>query len=327
MNKNIRFFVFVLVIFSGVYNTAMGAEKVGTTSFQFLKIAPDARSSAMGGAFVSVVNTSEAVFWNPGALAGITGLDISGSYVDYFVDVSISSFSAAIPLFRLGTVGFQASILDYGSIEVTEVASQGWNSDYTRFNPGLTGETINPGSMVFGLSFARSLTDKFNFGLTAKYVTEDLVREKASALVFDGGLTYRTGFRSLILGAAVRNFGPEIKFINESYPLPQTFTFGISGYLISSENSLVAQSPWQKLLFSYDIVHPRDYDQQHTVGVEYTFKNMLILRGGYKFNYDEEGIAFGMGLKIKNIRLDYAYDPFGEILNSIHKVTVGYGLK
>lgn len=321
--------IFNLII---IFNLIMGvssfyaAEKVGTTSFQFLKMAPDARSAAMGNAYVSAINTSEAVFWNPAALRNTSVFDVSISYVDYFLDVNFSSLSLSFPLMNSNTIGILAMMVDYGDMEVTDVLHQGWNADYTRFNPGLTGEVLNPGAKVFGLSFARSVTDRFNFGITVKYVIEDLVREKGTALCFDGGLTYRTGWRSVTLGTSVRNFGPEVKFINESYPLPETFAFGISGYLFSPTNALFMQTGSQSFLISYDLSHPRDYDQQHNFGLEYTFLDFLFIRGGYKFNYDEEGITFGIGVKVSQFRLDYAYDPFGEILQSVHRFTFGYAM-
>lgn len=304
-----------------------GAEKVGTTSFQFLKLAPDARSAAMGNAITSVINTSEAGFWNPAALRKISGLDFSVSYIDYFLDVSISSFALSVPLGGTNTIGLHGMLVNYGEIEVTDVAHQGWNDDYTRFNPGLTGEVLNPGARVLGFSYARSITDKFNFGLTANYIVEDLILKKGTSFSFDGGLTYHTGWRSLTMAASVRNFGPEVTFINESYPIPETFTFGISGYLFSPTSALFTLTGNHHLLLSYDLTHPRDYDQQHNFGAEYSFMDFMFLRGGYKFNYDEEGLALGAGLRIKNIRLDYAFDPFGEILQSVHRFSIGFGLQ
>ena len=42
---------------------------------------------------------------------------------------------------------------------------------------------------------------------------------------------------------------------------------------------------------------------------------MFFLRGGYKFNYDEDGLTLGAGVNVKvagtQIRLDYAYGSFG----------------
>ena len=68
---------------------------------------------------------------------------------------------------------------DLGDIPVTRVDYL-FRDESGNYNPGLTGETISPGSQVFGLSYGKELTDKFSFGITAKYAIEDLVAEKAS---------------------------------------------------------------------------------------------------------------------------------------------------
>ena len=324
MKSGITIFLICTVFLA--FSQLIAAEKVGTTSFQFLKVAPDARSAAMGNAFTSVVNTADAVFWNPAALKQITGPDIAVSYIDYFLDVSLSSVALGFAIADRHRIGLQAIMVNYGEIEVTDLAFQGWNDDYTRFNPGLTGEVINPSAKLFGLSYAVTLTDKFSFGVTGKYIYEDLVRAKTSSFCFDGGLIYDTGWKSVIMAATIKNFGPEVTFINEAYPIPETFTFGISGYLINDKESVIAESGWQSLLVSYDLSHPRDYAQQHNLGLEYGFKNFIFLRGGYKFNYDEEGLTLGLGLNINDFRLDYAYDPFGDILESVHRFSVGYTL-
>jgi len=69
--------IFILCLVAGwnlsLFAQGQGIDKVGTTSFQFLKVMPDARSTALGEAFTSVVSTSEAVFWNPAALTRIAG--------------------------------------------------------------------------------------------------------------------------------------------------------------------------------------------------------------------------------------------------------------
>ncbi|PIP77564.1 MAG: hypothetical protein COW85_08320 [Ignavibacteria bacterium CG22_combo_CG10-13_8_21_14_all_37_15] len=237
--------------------------KVGTTSFQFLKVFPGARANALAGAFTTLANNSEAVFWNPAGLAQVNRFDISAGYVGWFMDVKHYSFSAAYNLGDIGVFGVHGMVADVGNIEVTTVDKLGFVNGI--YNPGLTGEVIRPGSMVLGASFARYLTDKFAFGVTVKYVRENLVYEKASAIVFDGGLTFNSGFKSIVIGASVRHFGQEVKFIDKSYPLPQTFNIGVSSYLISATDPLLMSLDDQSLLFSYDMIQPRDYDQMHNV--------------------------------------------------------------
>lgn len=325
MKKNKLTIVSLFIGIISMSGSVMAFEKVGTTSFQFLKVMTDARSTGMGEAYTAAANSANAVFWNPAALTTVENLDVSLSHLDWLLDISHSSFAAAYTVFGLGTFGLQGLFTDVGDIEVTRVDALGFVGD--TYNPGLTGETISPGALVLGLSFARELTDKLSFGITSKYVEEDLDVEKKSTVMFDAGLTYDTGFRSLQLGAAVRHFGQEIKYYEKSYPLPQTFTIGISGYLMSPENNFFMNSESHSLLITYDMSQPRDYDQQHHAGIEYSLKDFIFLRGGYKFNYDEEGATFGFGLRKAGLRIDYSYADFGQYFDAVHRFTIGFSVK
>ena len=216
---------------------------------------------------------------------------------------------------------------DIGEIEETRVDHLYRDEALGIYNPGLTGNTVTPGAMVFGISFARRLTDKFSFGITAKYAHEDLVVKTASSLIFDGGVLFNTGYKSLVLSAVLRHFGAQVKYFDKSYPLPQTFTLGISGYLLGQRNSLVFDSDENKLLLSYDLSQPRDYSQQHHLGLEYSFRDMFFLRGGYKINFDEEGLTYGFGIAYTGIRVDYSYCDFGEFLNAVNRFSIGYNFE
>jgi hypothetical protein len=243
--------------------------------------------------------------------------------VDYFLDVNIFSCAVSIPVGKSAVAGLFAIVADYGTIEVTDASHLFFNSDWS-YNPGLTGETIRPGAMVVGISYALSVSEKLAFGLSAKYLREDFSVAKTSAISFDGGLLYDTGWRSLQFGAAIKNFGPEVTFIKESFPVPETFAVGISAYLFSPDEAMLMQIGSQRLLFSYDLSHPRDYGQQHHIGLEYSILEQLFVRGGYKLGFDEEGFTCGVGLKHQNFRFDYAYDQFGTILPSVHRVSLGF---
>lgn len=317
----VRFFVLLILLLS-FGNNVSAFEKVGTTSFQFLKVYSGARGSAMAGAFSAVAINSEALFWNPAGLANVKSFDASFGFVDWFMDVKHFSFSGGYNMGNFGTIGFLGVLSNVGDIEVTRVDQLGFINGI--YNPGLTGEVISPSSLVLGVSYATFLTDKFAFGITAKYVNENLVYESAGALAFDAGLSFNTGFRSIVIGASIRHFGPEIKFIDKSYPLPQTFNIGISSLLISSDDPLLFNSTEHSLLVAYDMIQPRDYDQMHSMGVEYGFNDLIYLRGGYIFNGDQEGLSAGLGLKIQNYRLDYSFNDHGEHLEPVHRFTIGF---
>lgn len=318
--------VLLLIFSEAAFPQGGGVDKVGTTSFQFLKVMPGARSTGMGESFISVVNTSEAVYWNPGALVKINNFDASFSYVDWFLDVSHLALSAAYTIEDFGTLGLQVQVNDLGDIPITRVENLSRDSETGVYNPGLTGETMSPGFTVVGLSYAKSLTDKFSFGLSFKVAHENLIAESATSWMLDGGLIYQTGFKSIDVAISLRNFGPEVKFIAKSYPLPQTLTLGISTYLFSPKNSLMSDIEDQSLLLSYNLSQPRDYGQQHNVGMEYSFYQVIFLRAGYKINYDEEGLTFGAGVNYQGYRVDYSFNDFGEYLGNVHRFTIGLSI-
>ena len=323
-NKIIVIILMMLTLCMNLY----AFEKVGTTSFQFLEVYPGARASAMSDAFCTIVSNSESVFWNPAGLARVKNFDVTTNYVGWLMDIKHYALSAAYNLGDAGVIGFQGIITDVGAIEETRTEDMGpTNPVDGMYNPGLTGRVFNPNSMVIGLSYALQLTDKFSFGVTAKYVKEDLIYAKASTVAFDGGFLYDTKYRSVVIGASIRHFGPEVKFIDKSYPLPQTFNIGISANLFAPDNPLISSIGDQKLLMSYNIIQPRDYSQRNSVGLEYSFQDMVFIRGGYTFNNDQEGISAGFGVKLDNYRIDYSYNNYGEYLNSVHRITIGYELE
>jgi hypothetical protein len=296
-------------------------EKVGTTSFQFLKINPDARAMAMAEAFTTVGNSSSSLFWNPAAIVAVENLDVSFSRVNWLVDTYVSAVTGAYTIQGFGTIGIQWVQTNIGDIDVTRVENLGFQGD--SYNPGLTGEKIYPSAMTAGLSFSRAITDKFTFGATSKFIEEDLIMSKTNTLAFDMGFTYQTGFKSFMIGGVVRNFGPEVQFEEESFPIPQTFIVGASAALLApGQQGFLGASEDHTFIVAYDLQHPRDYTQQHNMGFEYGLHDMLFLRGGYRINYDTATFSGGLGFKAAMLNIDYSYSNFGEYFSPVHQFTL-----
>jgi len=353
MNEKIKILMIIIVLMLLGPMHSFGQNKVGTTSFQFLKVVPGTRDAALGQSTVSIIDGAESLFSNPAGMAEISNYDAQLSHIDWFIDTKIYSAAVGFKIRNIN-LGFFSSYWDYGQVEVTRTSLLSFNEDYTEFNPGLTGEVINPSAYFFGVSWASKLTHKFNFGISLKYVGENLVEAKSSVFAFDGGLTYKTGYKSIKIGASLNNFGlSEVKFLDkkeffevnenydpavddpqdslitrivngESFPIPQTFTFGVSAYLMDSDQSLFLHNENISCLLAYQLQHPRDYDMQHNVGLEFSFIDIISLRGGYKFNYDEESITFGVGLDYNGFSFGYAYDPFGTILEPVHRFSFAF---
>jgi hypothetical protein len=81
------------------------------------------------------------------------------------------------------------------------------------------------------------------------------------------------------------------------------------------------------LLLGVDALHPRDYTERVHVGLEYSYNEMVFLRGGYKTNYDEEGLTAGVGFNVKSgtmgVKVGYSYSEFG-VFDGVNRFDVGF---
>jgi long-subunit fatty acid transport protein len=325
------------------------AQKVGSTSMQYLSVIPSARAAAMGNAYAAIARGAEGIFWNPAGMALTQGQELSTTYIRWIFDARQYALAYAVSLGDIGTVGAQLQFNDYGSFDEAIVGSGGTDIFPGQEYPYLTGRTFRPYSYVAGLSYATRLTERFSTGFTVKYtheslydqaevfVREDTVRQSnmntfGKTLLFDIGIHYNTGFHTIQIGASVQNFGPDIQYAKDRSPVPMLFRVGIAADLLGA-NSLFLEDPNSRLGVAFDIFQSNDYDQQQHVGIEYEFANAIALRAGYKFNYDLEGFTWGAGIKHTlgslKISFDYGYGAIGSAagaFGNVHRIGLGVGI-
>ena len=314
--KFLLYFIFLSLQLNG---QVTGFDKVGTTSFQFLTVIPNAHFAGMGGAFSAVNIGSDAVFFNPAALKIANKFEFSVAQMDWFQDSEISSFSFGWKPKSSGTITLQLLSVNIGKIQETR-ADHLLRDESGQYNPGLTGNTFSPSSLAYGIGYSNPLTDKFTFGIAMNNATEDLVYKKSSTIVYDIGLLYETGYKTIKIGSVLRNFGNEVTFFDEPYPLPQSFIIGISSMLFGPSDALIGSSSNNNLLLAYDLSQTRDHSQQQHLGIEYNFNKMFYLRFGNKSNFDAESYTFGIGIKINGIDVDYAYNSFGSDIGGVSRL-------
>lgn len=324
------------------------AQKDGSTSMQYLKVIPGARAAAMGNAYAAIAHGAEGVFWNPAGVALTEKQEFSTTYIDWLFDAKQFALAYAISFGNIGAIGVQIQYNDYGGFEEA-VVSSGSALYPGQSLPYLTGRIFNPYSYLVGLSYAKSLTDRFATGLSIKYAHESLydkdqvavnetgesseksVNTYANVILFDLGVFFNTGFRTTKVGASVQNFGADIKYAEDKSTVPLLFRVGIAGDLIG-ENALLVETKSNRLGIAFDIFQSNDSDQQQHVGAEYEFANTLVFRAGYKLNYELEGMTFGFGVKqrFKNIKfsIDYSYGAIGAVagtFGNVHRFSIGVG--
>jgi hypothetical protein len=318
--------------------------KLAQTGMKFLSVGVGARQAALADAFTAVDGNSVSMFYNPAGMARLGGLaEASVGQVNWIADIKQSYATVAFNPFGgdYGVFGLSLQYSDYGDIEATILA----NNTQGFLDVG----TIHPNAYAVGLGYARALTDKFSIGGNVKYVRQDLgsgitqatytgtagaytgatvVSENKNAvdvIAFDFGLIYRTGFKSLTLGMAVRNFAREVKYQKESFQLPLAFRLGVSMNLFDLTGF---DSEKQALMITVDAEHPRDFPEQMKIGAEYVFMNMVSARVGYIGPADEHNLSYGLGFQLgmagTKLGLDYAYTPFG-IFNNVQRFSLRFG--
>jgi hypothetical protein len=300
--------------------------QVGTTGAQLLKINFDPRASALGYAATSAVDNASAIYTNVAGLEGIKSFDAAFSYTPWFANIKMASVVAALRIPDVGVVGVQAA----GFSTDEEVTTN-------QFENG-TGERFTIRMMEFGLSFARSLTDRLAIGLQAKVINESYYGHATTGIAFDIGSMYNLGFLGSRLAMTLRHFGPDLPAIDGTYsdysdgniqkdlnqtPLPVTFhvSYSMEPYVTTD----------YRVRLIAELIHPNDNVEHYNIGSEALLFDVLALRAGLKLNYDDESFAVGIGLRGdqflgQNIRLDYSYEHFG-VLPSIHKIAVGFAIE
>jgi hypothetical protein len=207
--------------------------------------------------------------------------------------------------------------------------------------------------VALGVTFAGELTDQFSFGVTAKYVNHGFSNMNAGGFVFDVGTRYNTGYNGVTLGFSINSLGTPQTFdgpnvTRTNNPIPglnaspidmqiQTSTFEMplsfrAGLGVDMFQGFIADRPEfedgvavHQWLVAADFETFSDVPEQFAVGTEYTFREFVSLRAGYRFGTDQFGLSGGVGLKYMaggfNGSIDYSVSP-SQSLGMINRLSV-----
>jgi tetratricopeptide (TPR) repeat protein len=264
---------------------------------------PSARAMALGSAFVGIADDSSALFGNPAGLAWLKRGEVSTNTNFWLVDTFQETALVGLPLSPFGGIGFAASYLDFGSIEGRD-ASGSLTANYTANQLYLAGG--GGWEVLKGLAVGAGLQG-YESALAGSSYWD---------LAFNLGALYRPfpGFR---VGAACDGLG-----VN-----PTSGLTGAAAHWGASYEAI--RSAPDHLLFAASMtMEPGTLDYLQT-GLEYGFKGILFLRGGWEIPLGDNdtggltGLTAGVGIAFSDFKLDYAYLPYGD-LGSAHRVSLGY---
>ncbi|MFB0516611.1 MAG: PorV/PorQ family protein [Candidatus Neomarinimicrobiota bacterium] len=340
----IRFKVFIvglaLVLIPSTDGKAQAVKKLGTSAATFLRIPVGARGTALGSAYVSLADDATTLFWNPSGLSRLSGTAVTLDYAPWLPGLDFNYLGLAIPLGNLGGFG----------ISVTNLTSEKMDVTTPQFQMG-TGETFTAASLAVGVTYARSLTDRFSIGATVKYIQERIYNSYANGIGFDVGTLFNTPLRGIRLGVSIANFGSKMQMDGEDlnvrvdiapdqrgnnqtivgglrtdkFDLPMIMRIGLSAELLESDQ--------MRVTWLMDGINPNDNAAGVNIGLECAlWRETLVLRGGYNDLFLEDnvrGLTLGAGLSIpwardRGMSIDYAFQDF-QYLGGVNRFTLSVG--
>jgi len=272
----------------------------GNTGLRFLTFGQLPRGTALGEAFTAVSDDLTSAGFNPAGLAGMDNIQFAFMHKAWFQDIYLNYGGMVLPVGR--------NIFNLGLTVNTTPGIE--------LRDGATLEplgTTDANDAALGFGWSREV-GKVDLGLAGKFLYEKIHLYSASGLAFDLGVQY--GHKEWRFGAAVLNWGPDLKFRQEKFSIPTQFRLGAS-YLFPRQ---FLQGSW---LLAGDLVKPESFDPHLNLGVEYNYQSQFSARLGYKGGEQSQShLSFGLGVKVKKYLVDYAFVPFKLDLGSSHQIAL-----
>jgi hypothetical protein len=293
-----------------------------------------------------MVNGVEATRLNVAGLSRINKSELIIAHTILFdgTGMALNSIGFAQRTGEQGAFGLTLTSMDFGDIPITTDAI-----------PEGNGATYSPSFFHMGLSYAHMFENKVSVGILLCGISESIADLSAFGFAIDAGVQYVAGEKdNFKFGIALRNVGTPMRFGGEGlafqtpnpdgsvnyqitanqraakFELPSVLNIGTSyDFLMGTRHRLTVLGNFTANSFSRD---------QIGGGGEYAFKEMFMVRAGYKIeigatDLDQSvysGLAAGVTLEVPTKKqssgrfaVDYAFgatSPF----NGTHNFSLRY---
>jgi len=296
----------------------------------FLTFEPGARANAMGRAYSAVADDAYAMWWNPGATAFNKKTQLAVTHIPWMAGSGLEDMFYEY-------VGWNQSFYGIGNINAHIV----WMDAGTQMQT--TGNNIEQGEFhsfdvagAVGYSY-ELVPEKIglggNFKLLYSYLAPGTgLTEKngaAFSFAFDAGAMFKDVLiKNLDASVVLQHVGPDITFVDveQADPSPMTFRAG-AAYTVMDDpmSKLLVTAEASKILANEDPLYKRIFtgwkyfdETIYGAGAEYTYLQLISLRGGYYADVAGEvtGPSFGVGVQYRfdnryKLSADFAMVPGG----------------
>jgi hypothetical protein len=292
-----------IAAFAATATFAGNPDRAGQAGATELLINPWARSSGWAGCNVAGAKGLESFYTNIAGTAFTRKTELIFARTQWLkgTGININTFGLTQRVGETGALGIAIMAMDFGDIDITTVESP---------EGGLG--TYSPQFLNIGISYAKGFSDNIYGGLVLKVITEKTANVSARGVCLDAGIQYIAGKHDQIkFGIALKNVGPRMKFSGDGLSFKTLVPAATNGSSQITVEHRAAQFELPSLLnigAGYDFYLSKDSVKMKThritpmgtftsnsfgkdefkLGVEYAWKNMLMLRVGYTY---EKGVT------------------------------------
>ena len=278
-------------------------DRSGQAGAPELLINPWAASSGWGNAGMSMVHGVDAIFGNVAGITATNKLDVDFTYTSWLAgsgaDLNVSAFGLLARVGESSVLGLAFMSFGIGEIPVTTTGQP---------DPGTLG-TYKPNLMNINLCFAKAFSNSISGGFNLKIISESIKDMGGVGVALDAGIEYVTGpYDNVHFGITLKNIGPTMKYSGDGLSYKAFLTQGTTQqftivqradeFELPTQLSIAAAYDWiigedNRITFAGNFTSNSFTKDQITAGVEYGWRDILMLRAGYTY---EQGIWSKTGI-------------------------------
>ncbi len=323
----------MLAIPTGVVK-AGNPDRIGQAGATELLINPWARSAGWGGANSGSAQGLEAQFLNVAGTAFTKKTEVLFSHTNYLQGsgITLNAFGITQKMGESGVLGLSIMSMAFGEVDITTVDQP---------EPSLG--TYSPQYINLGISYAKTFSNSIYGGLTLRIIDESISNVSAGGIAVDAGIQYVTGNNetkdNIHFGIALRNVGTPLQFGGDglSTRVNAPNTNNVYQLTVEQRTEGFEMPSLINIGLAYDLELVKDHElsiagnftsnsftnDQYTMGLQYGFKKLFMLRGGFTYEdglFDDalrttvySGLSAGMTVDLplgsggKKFGIDYSY--------------------
>ncbi|MBL0175546.1 MAG: PorV/PorQ family protein [Ignavibacteria bacterium] len=336
-NPIVRFVFLALVLcVSASPLGAQGRTGIGKYAGEFMASGLGGRALAMGGAYVAVANDVTGAYWNPASLMRMQYPEIGLMYEQRFGGLLNYNYGGvAWPFGTRNTLALTVTRsavddMDNTTNALMDLNGNGVIDDGERLDKSKITK-FNTADWAMYMTYAFRGSDRLNLGVNLKLIMRTLADESAYGVGFDIGAQYAVT-PQFFVGANLQDVTTTLiawstgtnDLVSPTAKIGAAYAFEVPGgtlmpavdFDLMGENRQFAST-----------AHVGPVSINPRAGLEYQFRNLFSIRGGFS---DTQNFTVGAGVHLPKLFLDYAYgqSPLSsEMKDASHRISLRISLE